>query len=639
MTPAPHASSQPIRVLVVDDEQVVLDAYREVLSDASPSTDRAAIQDLRARLFPGSGSAALAAQPAQPLRTFDPEFCNGAEAAVAIVRDARATNRPIEIVFLDMRMPPGPGGVWAAEQIRAIDPQVEIVVCTAYSDVDPGEISRRVPPADKLMYLQKPFHPHEVRQMAIALREKRWQAERQIAQLTHFDPLTGLPNRPRFLESLSVAVETARRHESPLAVLYVDLDNFKRINDTLGHGVGDEVLCLVAEQIRETLLVGYEVGRTTRLQRSQIDCARLGADEFMVLLRDYGEPQDAISIAERLLRALTVPMRLALHDVTVTASVGIAFHQGSGTDAETLFSHAGLAMYAAKRLGRGKLAVFDATTNAGALLRQSLEGRLHGALSRNEFFLHYQPQFDLSTGLLSGLEALLRWRNPELGTVSPMEFIPVAEETGLILSIGEWVLRTACSQVMAWREQGLPTGRIAVNVSGLQLAQRDFPAVVAKVLRETGLAPALLELEVTESLVMNDEAWAKQAFAELKNIGVALTIDDFGTGHSSFGRLSDYPVERLKIDRSFVRNIESLSKDRAIVAAIISMAKAIGVQVVAEGVEDFGQLLFLQEQGCDQAQGFLLSRPLPVAETERFLDRLAVNTASSRTQRFRILAT
>jgi EAL domain-containing protein (putative c-di-GMP-specific phosphodiesterase class I) len=271
-------------------------------------------------------------------------------------------------------------------------------------------------------------------------------------------------------------------------------------------------------------------------------------------------------------------------------------------------------------------------------MRLSLEGRLHKALGKNELSLHYQPKFDLGTGHISGLEALLRWTNPELGTVAPMEFIPVAEETGLILPIGEWVLRTACSQVKAWSDAGLPVGRVAVNVSGLQFVQKNFTQVIAKILAETGLPAGRLELEVTESLVMKDLAWAKQALADLKRLGVVLAIDDFGTGHSSLSRLRDLTVDALKIDRAFVRNIQTLDKDRAIVSAIIAMAKALKLEVVAEGVEDFAQMLFLQDEKCDQAQGYLLSRPLPVAETELLLERLLASTATSRTQRLRSLA-
>lgn len=626
---------QCIRVLVVDDEAAVLDAYRQVLGGPKNDTGRTSMQDLRARLFPQAGNAP-AAPAMEPARTIEAVYCTGAEGAVAAVREACESRQRFSAAFIDMRMPPGPDGVWAAAQIRELDAEIEIVICTAYSDVDPAEIARRVPPEDKLLYLQKPFHPFEVRQMTIALAEKRTSIERRIAQLTHFDPLTGLPNRARFLDRLMLAVEDARRRGSRLTLLYLALDSFKRINDTLGFAVGDEFLCLAADRLRDALRNDDQIGRLVKPSLFPDDSARLGGDEFIILLRDLRDPQAGVQVAERLLTTLGQPTRLALHDVSVTASIGVAHFDetivGSG-DADGLFRNAGLAMYAAKRRGGGRHATFDSSMSSGAQMRLSLEGRLHKALARNELLLHYQPKFDLVTGFISGLEALLRWTNAELGTVSPMEFIPVAEETGLILPIGEWVLRTACTQVKAWCDAGLPTGRIAVNVSGLQFTRRDFPTIVTKVLKETGLHPSKLELEVTETLVMKDAAWARQALAELKRLGIALAIDDFGTGHSSLSRLRELPVDCLKIDRSFVRNIETIAKDRAIVTAIISMAKALDLQVVAEGVEDLAQLLFLQDEHCDQAQGYLLSRPLPVAETRLLLERLAASKDPTRTQR------
>ncbi|MGH8264662.1 MAG: putative bifunctional diguanylate cyclase/phosphodiesterase, partial [Steroidobacteraceae bacterium] len=484
------------RILVADDEPSVLEAYRQVLCAEKPSTGQSTMEDLRAKLFRTTSMPALT-KPAQAARAIDAVFCPGAEAAVAAVRQACEQREPFTVAFLDMRMPPGPDGAWAAAQIRQLDAEIEIVICTAYSDVDPAEIARRVPPEDKLLYLQKPFHPYEVRQMAIALAEKRSSIERRIAQLTHFDPLTGLPNRARFLERLVLAVEEARSKETKLAVLYVDLDNFKRINDTLGFAVGDEFLCVAVERLRQALRADDDISRAGLSNVSREDAARLGGDEFIILLRDIAEPGDGAIVAERLLTSLAQPTRLALHEFSVTASIGVAHYEpngAGGADAEALFRHAGLAMYAAKRQGGGRYAEFDASMSTGAQMRLSLEGRLHKALGKDELSLHYQPKFDLGTGLVSGLEALLRWTNPDLGTVSPMEFIPVAEETGLILPIGEWVLRTACSRVKAWSDAGLPAGRVAVNVSGLQFVQRDFPELVAKVLKETGLRPEQLEL-------------------------------------------------------------------------------------------------------------------------------------------------
>jgi diguanylate cyclase (GGDEF)-like protein len=631
------SAQTPIRVLVVDDEQPVLDSYRQVLSVAPPSSDRAVLDQLRARLFMAGGDPALMAPvpPVQP--TFDAVYCRGAEAALAAVREANAAGRPFAVVFLDMRMPPGPDGAWAAERIREADPQIEIVICTAYSDVDPAELGRRVPPADKLFYLQKPFHPHEVRQMALALGEKRSSAERRIEELSETDSLTGLPNRARFLQRLEAAVAAAREHGHALAVLYVDLDNFRRINDVLGHIVGDELIRRTALRFREILRRDDEIVRPEGAGDG-FEVARLSGDQFIVLLHSVRDPKDAGVVAERMTRPLVTPADADGPPITLTASVGIAIYTGDSTTEEALLRQSGIAMYSAKRIGRGRFAFFDAAMNDGAQARFSLESRLEGALGRGEFSLHYQPQFDLATGRISGLEALLRWTNAELGLISPEEFIPLAEETGLILPIGEWTLRTACRQLREWRDMDLPAGRVAVNVSAVQFTQRNFCTMVEDVLRETGLAPERLELEITESLMMRDEEWTRDVLAELRRIGVSVAIDDFGMGYSSLGRLGAISVNRIKIDRSFVQSVDSLGRHATIVSAIVSMARALGLQVVAEGVENFNQLLHLQDQQCNEVQGFLLSRPLPPAEATQLLERLEASTATSRTMRLRSLA-
>ena len=367
------------------------------------------------------------------------------------------------------------------------------------------------------------------------------------------------------------------------------------------------------------------------------DVARLGGDEFAVLLRGVASAEEACSFTTRVIHACRQPVRLSAHELLVTPSVGIAMYPADGADVETLCRNADLAMYFAKRQGPGRFALYNETMNSGGLKRLTLEIQLRNALSRNELSLHYQPQVNLATGLTESLEAQLRWTNSDLGVVPPADFIPVAQETGLMLPIGEWVLRTACGHAKEWHDGGLRAARVAVNISGIQFAQRDFPALVATVLRESGLAPELLEIEIAELLVMKDEMWAAQAFVELKRLGVSIAIDNFGTGYSSFGRLRDLSVDRLKIDRSFINRIQSHPDDRALVTAIIKTAQTIGIGVVAEGVEDFSELLHLQEANCEQAQGSLLSRPLPAAEVQAFLMRLAENEATGRTMRLRAM--
>jgi diguanylate cyclase (GGDEF)-like protein len=628
----------PIRVLVADDESDVRDAYRQVLLESDVSKDLAAFRKLRARLFTkADGTAQAEPASAGSMPAFDPVFCSDAESAVEAVRAGVAAGQPFAVIFLDMRMPPGKDGVWAAKCIRDLDPAAEIVICTAYSDTDPGTIGGLVPPEDKLSYLQKPFHPHEIRQMTISLGSK-WRAEHRIVRLAYFDPLTGLANRQQAHECLDSAIEAARAQDRPMAVLYLDLDNFKRINDTLGHGVGDQLLCAVADRLRRVLRHGDAVSPAHGRGPLSGLIARMGGDEFVAILPDLHGAEDAGLVAARLIEELQVPMQLQENTVVITPSVGIAYFPADGADGQALMRNADLAMYFAKRQGAGNFAFFEQSMTTVALHRFAIEGKMRGALQRGEFSILYQPQFDVRTSSVSGMEALLRWDNPELGTISPDEFIPIAEETGMIIELGEWVLRNACAQAKVWRDENLPPVRMAVNVSGHQFVMKEFPQLVTSIIQETGIEPAMLELEITESVVMKDEEWAERALLELKKIGVSLAIDDFGTGYSSLGRLRNFAVDRLKIDRSFVTSLIECDDDRAIAQAIISMSRSLHINVTAEGVENFPQLAFLLENECQEAQGFLFSRALSSADAQKLLTRAAaLGEEPTRTARLRSL--
>ena len=624
-----------IRVLIADDDAKVRDAYREVFEDPKLSSSRTMIQNLRAKVLgAGPGDPSATNDPARRTR-FELVFCDGAQTAVTAAKEAAAASRPFALAFLDMRMPPGPDGIWAAEAIRTSDAEIEIVLCTAYSDIDPAAIAFRVPPADKLFYIEKPFHPFEVRQMATALGSK-WRAERDLKLLAYFDTLTGLPNRDSFRRRLFAMLDAARSSDHPLAMLYIDLDNFKRINDTLGHSTGDALLCVAAERLRSSLRAHDEVARGSASAGRSV-LARLGGDEFAVILTDLAVATDAGVVAQRIINTLIKPMQLDEHEILITPSVGIAVFPTDGASTDEISRHADLAMYFAKRKGPGQYAFYDPTMSAGALQRLTLETKLRGALEREEFSLQYQPQFDLKTGLIAGVEALLRWNTPDIGAVPPSEFIPIAESTGMIFPIGEWVLRTACAQQRAWADEGLPSINMAVNVSARQFMSAEFPALVADVIRETGIDAAVLELEITETALMDDEARSTKTLKELKALGVMLSIDDFGTGYSNLARLREYPVDRLKIDRSFVANIATRSADSTIAEAIIAMATTLKLDVVAEGVEDFQQLLQLQEHKCHLAQGYLLSRPLRAADARQFLARLGAQLDGTRTQRLKRL--
>jgi len=630
-----ECATAPIRILVLDDEPAVIDAYRQIFTGPGEDANAAARRSLGAKLF-GTTPGATRTRLPGPVMSFDAVYCTGSEAAVHAVTEALAANRPFAVTFLDMRMSSGPDGIWAAAKIRELDPAIEIAVCTAYSDIDPCDIGGRVPPEDKLSYLQKPFHPHEVRQMAIALASK-WRAERRIVRLAYFDSLTGLPNREQAHMRLRSAVSAAQQHARLLALMYIDLDNFKRINDTLGHGIGDEVLIHAADRLRKALRTGEGRDNDEISIDRPGDIGRLGGDEFMVVLPEIGASEDVAQVAERLIATLQEPMKLSQHTVVITPSIGIAIAPTDGTDAESLLRHADLAMYFAKRRAPGNFAFFDASMNEGALQRYTIESKLRGALERGEFSLHYQPQIEMATGHVTGMEALLRWTHPELGVVPPKDFIPIAEAAGLILPIGDWVLRSACQQAKKWYDEALAIDRIAVNVAPQQFAQHNFATQVASILTETGLAPTMLELEFTESMVMMEEDHATRMLEALHALGVSIAIDDFGTGYSNFQRLHDLSIDRLKMDRSFVRDLGDDSDDRAIAAAILSMARALKVEVVAEGVESFAQFRFLQEHQCAECQGFLLSRALPAGEAQLLLKRARETFEGSPTQRVRRL--
>ncbi|MET0556926.1 MAG: EAL domain-containing protein [Vicinamibacteria bacterium] len=430
--------------------------------------------------------------------------------------------------------------------------------------------------------------------------------EARLHHQAHHDALTGLPNRVLFQQRFDEALARARRHQQMLAVVLLDLDHFKTINDSLGHAAGDLLLEAVASRLGERV-------------RATDTVARLGGDEFALLLDDTKEPQAAAVVGRALLEALAAPFELAGHQLYVTASLGVSCYPQDGADAESLLKNADTAMYRAKGEGRNNCQFFSQEMNARALETLVLGNSLRLALSRDELFLHYQPQYGLASGRTTGVEALVRWRHPEHGLVPPSRFVPLAEESGLIEPIGEWVLRTACRQMRAWRDAGLPVQRVAVNLSARQFRHPDLLHRVADVLAESGLDAHHLELEVTESMVMEHPEDATGVLGQLKAMGITIAVDDFGTGYSSLSYLKRLPIDILKIDQSFVRGVPQDTDDAAIIRAIIAMAKSLKLRLIAEGIENPDQRAFLEREGCEEGQGYFFSRPAPAEEIERLL--------------------
>ena len=430
----------------------------------------------------------------------------------------------------------------------------------------------------------------------------------QIKHLAHYDALTNLPNRSLLNERLDSAIAAGKRNNRKVAVLFLDLDRFKNINDSLGHFAGDLLLQAVANRLKRCI-------------RGMDTVARLGGDEFVVVLNGIREASDAAHVAQKILESMTESIRIEGQEIVTTPSIGISIYPDDGQTHAALIKNADAAMYHAKDLGRGNFQFFTENMNARAFELLSFESDLKLALKRGEFSLHFQPQIDLSSGKIVGMEALLRWLHPERGFVPPSTFIPVAEECGAIVAIGEWVIRSACRQNRIWQQAGLPAVPIAVNLSAIQFRQSNIVDTLSRILEETGLPPSLLEIEMTERIIMQDADSTIGTLRAIKKMGLMLSIDDFGTGYSSLSYLRRFPIDKLKIDRSFVRDIATNQDDAAIIRTIITMGHSLRMKVIAEGVETPGQLAFLKQEGCDEAQGYHFSRPVPAEEFEPLLRR------------------
>jgi diguanylate cyclase len=621
------------RLLMIDDNPAIHEDYRKILT----GRDDTLISAAEAALF-------AAPQPPVSRPTFDVDSAMQGQDGVELARRALLEGRPYSVAFVDMRMPPGWDGLETIENLWKVDPEIQVVVCSAYSDYDWMQLLARLGHSDKLIVIKKPFEPIEVLQSASAL-SRKWQnaralrhyveglervvtdrtrgleaANRQLRHLASHDSLTGLPNRLLLDDRITQAIAQANRQVHEFAVAVLDLDRFKLINDSLGHRAGDELLCEVAVRLKGAVRA--------------VDCiARLGGDEFVIVFDGPMTQAASVEMGERLLKVMEPPMRLLGIDVHVSPSIGIAFYPPDGATIDALLAHADAAMYYAKERGRNNVQCYIESMGTITQERVKLESELHEALRDGQFELHYQPKVDTATGRINSAEALIRWRHPRRGLLLPAEFIPIAEECGLLDAIGEWVLYEACRQGRIWQQRGPRALRVAVNLAPSQFRLVDLVGQIRRALDASGLDPELLEIELTETAVMSDAEESVHILEAISRMGVLVSVDDFGTGYSSMSYLRRFPIDKLKIDRCFVEQMTARPEDASIVGAIISLAHSLRLKVIAEGVETPEQLKLLAELGCDQYQGFHFSPALLPAKFEELLreDPLLIEEDAVRT--------
>lgn len=626
------------RLLIIDDNEAIHTDLKKILM---PATDLPELVEDEALLFGASVAPAVG---------FEIDSAFQGQEGLACLETALSAGRPYSLAFVDLRMPPGWDGIETISWLWKRDPDLQIVICTAYSDYDWQDIQRRLGLSHNLVILKKPFDPIEVTQLAHALTAK-WASTRQsqlhleeldqlVAERTRQlrtamqelqkakelaeyaalqDPLTKLPNRRLFQERVAQALQQAER--SPdyfFAVLYLDVDRFKVINDSLGHMAGDELLVQVGIRLQESL-------RQQPVLQPQPHggdiVARLGGDEFAIFLDDVCDVSDALRVARQIQHHLSASLDLRGRDVTISASIGVTTSASRYTSGENMLRDADIAMYRAKAGGRGGCVLFDESMHSHAVERLQKEAELRQALEREEFFLCYQPIVALANGQITGFEALLRWRSPTRGLVGPADFIPLTEETGLIVPIGSWALREACGQMKRWCERFGPDFplSVSVNLSARQFVQTDLVNIIAGTLSDAGISGRSLRLELTESVAMEEPERAAPMLAQLQELGVRVSVDDFGTGYSSLNYLHRFSVDTLKIDCYFISNMGTDQRNANIVRTIVSLAHNLGMEVVAEGAETAEQVNLLTDMKCDAVQGYYFSRPLTASHAEQLL--------------------
>ncbi|MCW9014270.1 MAG: EAL domain-containing protein [Gammaproteobacteria bacterium] len=527
------------------------------------------------------------------------EVANGLEAIQATVRQ-----HP-DLILMDAVMPQM-DGFRATSELKGMEDHynIPVLIITSLDDDLSVEQAFNVGACD---YITKPVNWSVLKQRVKRLLFAA-NAERKIEHLAYHDTLTGLPNRMLFMDRMDQAISRAMRNQENFALLFIDIDNFKVINDSMGHEAGDKLLISITQRLRETLRMSDTI-------------ARLGGDEFTVVLENLSEPEAVILVVKNLLEKISEPIEISGREVHIGASIGISMYPDDGISFGNLLKNADTAMYRAKDLGRNTFQFYTAEMSEIAMRRLELENSLRNAVESQDFVIFYQPKYDFKRGKCCGMEALVRWDHPEKGIVSPDEFIPLAEETGLIVPLGEWVIKTACAQYSLWKQAGYVLNNISINVSARQFHEQDITGLFQQVLQETGLNPAEIEIELTESTLISNQRKARGIINELHDMGLLIALDDFGTGYASMSYLKDFPIDTVKIDRSFVRDIPDDKEDTAIVKAITGLAEALGLSLIAEGVETEQQIMFLKDIGCLHGQGYYWSKPVSALEFERTILR------------------
>ncbi len=609
------------RVLVIDEDAAVHDRLLKILGPERGA--ESALLD--AEGAPKDSGTASATRPCFELDAVDKDA-----QGVQLVQRAAQAGHHYAVAFVEIRGLERGDGLETVERLWAVDPDLQVVVTSSYAACDWSQVVERLGHSDKVMVLRQPFDPIQARQCVGAMARK-WQneqtlrrhvesveqviedrtrgleaANRQLRHLATHDSLTGLPNRILLEDRLSQAIAHATRDDHTFAVAVFDLDRFKVINDSFGHGIGDELLKEVARRLQ-----GIARGIDT--------VVRLGGDEFVMIIDHLSVPADAQVVAQRAIAALQKPLHIGEKEISSSASVGIALFPQDGNSVEALMAHADAAMYFVKQHGRNNVQYFEAGMDAATQERGRLEHDLQQALELGQFELYYQPKVDAQTSAVNGAEALIRWRHPVRGLVPPTTFIPLAEEAGLMEPIGNWVIEEACRQASAWQKEGLAPTRVAVNLTAHQFRSGHLLGTIRNALKQARLDPSFLEVEVSESSLMSDPEESVNILKQLSQMGVMVSVDDFGTGYSSMSYLQRFPIDKLKIDRAFINEVNSSTDATSIVSAIVSLGHTLKLKVIAEGVETPEQLEFLQRLGCDQYQGYHYSAAMPAAEFAEFI--------------------